>query len=84
MDGVDPMYLLRRLRRMYGEVNNYGLLVIAHDDAGEWFVPARINLLMGNERWHVDEVACPSFGNEFEALSPSHPRPATDYVDHAL
>ena len=83
MDMVHPVYLLRRLRRWNVEFNNDGLLVIAYD-AAKRFVPARINLLMGNQRWHVDEVARPSFGNEFEALSPPHPRPATDHVDHAL
>src|SRR5215207_9324693 len=84
MDSVDPGCLLRRLHRLYIEVNNDGLLIITHDDAGQRFVPARINLLMGNERRHIDEVARPTFGDEFEALSPPHPRAATDYVDHAL
>src|SRR5918994_1659953 len=84
MDMVYPVHLLRRLGSRNIEINNYRLLVIAHDDTGKWFVLARINLLMGNERWHVDEVARPSFGNEFKALSPPHPRPATYHVDHAL
>jgi hypothetical protein len=84
MGRVDPVYLFRRLHRLNIKVNDDGLLVIAHNDAGERFVLAGINLLMGNERWHVDEVAWPGFGNEFEALPPSHPRVATDYVDHAL
>jgi hypothetical protein len=39
---------------------------------------------MGNERWHVDKVARPSFGNEIKALSPPHPSPATYHEDHAL
>jgi hypothetical protein len=81
---VYPVHLLRRLGRRNIEINNDRLLVIAHGDTGKWFVVARINLLMGNERWHVDEVARPSFGNEFETLSPPHPRAATDHVDHAL
>src|SRR5215212_10648777 len=84
MDMVYPMHLLRRLGRRNIEINNDRLLVIAHDDTGKWFALVRINLLMGNERWHVDEVARPSFGNEFEVLSPPHPRPATYHVDHAL
>ena len=71
---VYPVHLLRRLGRRNIEINNDRLLVIAHDDTGKWFVLARINLLMGNERWHVDEVARPSFGNEFKVLSPPHPR----------
>jgi len=73
MDMVYPVHLLRRLGRRNIEINNDRLLVIAHDDTGKWFVLARINLLMGNEQWHVDEVARPSFGNEFKALSPPHP-----------
>ncbi len=84
MGRVDPAYLFRRLHRLNIEVNNDGLLVIAHDDAGERFVLAGINFLMGNERWHIDEVARSSLGNEFETLSPPHPRPATDYVNYAL
>src|SRR5215207_1719206 len=84
MDSVDPGCLLRRLHRLYIEVNNDGLLIITYHDAGQRFVTARINLLMGNERRHIDEVARPSFGYEFEVLSPPHPRTATDYVDHAL
>jgi hypothetical protein len=84
MGRVDPVYLFRRLHRLNIEVNNDGLLVIAHDDAGERFVLVGINFLMRNERWHIDEVARPTFGNEFEALSPPHPRAATDHVDYAL
>jgi hypothetical protein len=59
-------------------------LVASDHDASQRGSGFGINLLMGNERWHVDEVARPSFGNEFEALSPSHPRAATGYVDYAL
>ena len=84
MDMVYPVHLLRRLGRRNIEIDNDRLLVIAHGDTGKWFILACINLLMGNERWHVDEVARPSFGNEFETLSPPHPRAATDHVDHAL
>jgi hypothetical protein len=84
MDMVYPVDLLRRLGRRNIQIYNDRLLVIAHDDTGKWFVVARIDLLVGNERWHVDEVARPSFGNEFEALSPPHPRPAIYHVDHAL
>jgi hypothetical protein len=84
MDVVYPVHLLRRLGRRDVEIDNDRLLIIAHDDTAKGFVLARINLLMGNERWHVDEVARPSFGNEFKTLSPPHPRSATDHVDHAL
>ena len=74
MDMVYPVHLLRRLGWRDIEINYYRLLVIAHDDTGKWFILARINLLMGSERWHVDEVARPRFGNELEALPPPHPR----------
>ncbi len=84
MDLVYPVNLLQRLGRRDIEINHDRLLVIAHDDTAKWFVLARIDLLMGNERWHVDEVARPSFGNELEALPPPHPRPTTYHVDHAL
>ena len=84
MDIVDPRCLLRRFHWLYIEVNNDGLLIITHHDAGQRFVSARINLLMGNKRRYIDEVSRPSFGYVFEALSPPHPRMTTDYVDHAL
>src|SRR5919199_6908757 len=84
MDGVDPGCLLRRLRRLYIEVDDDRLLIITHDDAGERFVTAGINLLVGNERWYVDEVARPGLGNEFQAFSPPHPRTATYHIDHTL
>ena len=84
MDVIHPVDLLRRLGRWNVEVDDDRLLVVAHDDAGKGVVLTSIDLLMGDERRHVDEVPRPSFGNEFEALSPSHPRPATDYVDNAL
>jgi hypothetical protein len=70
MDVVHPVNLLRRLGRRNLEINYDRLLVTAHDDTGKRFVLARIDLLMGNERRHVDEVARPSFGNELEALPP--------------
>lgn len=84
MGRVDPMYLFWRLYRSNIEINYDGLLVIAHDNAGERFILACIDFLMGNKWWHIDEVARPSFSNEVEALSPPHPRAATYYVDHAL
>jgi hypothetical protein len=84
MDIVYPVDLLRRLGGWNVKVDDNSLLVAAHHDAGKRFVLARINLLMGYERGHVNEIALPSFGNEFEVLSPPHPRSATDHVDHAL
>ena len=84
MDMVYPVNFLRRLGRRDIEINHDRLLVITHDDTGKWFVLARIDLLMGSERWHVDEVARPRFGNELEALPPPHPRPTVYHVDHAL
>jgi hypothetical protein len=68
MDVVYPVHLLRRLGRRDIEIDNDRLLVIAYDDTAEGFILASINLLMGNERWHVDEVSRPSFGNEFKTL----------------
>ncbi len=84
MGRVDPVYFFRPLHRLNIKVNNDGLLVIAHDNAGERFALACINLLMGDKRWYIDEVARLSFGNEFEALSPPHPRAAINYVDYAF
>src|SRR5215212_8474940 len=84
MDMVYPVDLLWRLSGWNVEINNDRLLIITHHDAGQRFVPARINLLMGNERRHIDEVARPGFGYELEALSPPHPRPTVYHVDHAL
>ena len=84
MDNVDPVDLLRRLGGRNVEVDDNRLLVVPHDDAGKRFVLARINLLVGNERWYGDEVARSGFGDEFGAVSPPHPRVTTDQVDHAL
>src|SRR5215216_4566686 len=84
MDMVHPGDLLRRLGRWDVEVYDDRLLVVTYHDAGKRFVPARVDLLMGNERWHVDEVPRSSFGYEFQALSPPHPRSAADHVDDAL
>src|SRR5215212_3282517 len=84
MDRVNPADLLWRLDGRNVEVDDNRLLIITHDDAGQRFVPAGINLLMGNERRHIDEVARPSFSNEFQAFSPSHPRTATYHINHAL
>jgi hypothetical protein len=47
MDMVYPVNLLRRLGRRNIEIDNDRLLIIAHDDAGERFVLARIDLLRG-------------------------------------
>src|SRR5215213_10444843 len=84
MNMVYPVHLLRRLGRRDIEIDNDRLLVVAHDGTGKRFVLARIDLLMRNERRHVDEVARPSFGDELEALPPPHPRPTIYHVDHAL
>src|SRR5215213_3897689 len=73
MDMVYPVNLLRQLGRRDIEIDNDWLLVIAHHDTGERFVLARINLLMGNERWDVDEIPGPSFRDELKAL-PHHIR----------
>lgn len=48
MDMVYPLDLLRQLGSRNIEIDDDRLLVIAHDDTGERFVLARINLLGGS------------------------------------
>ena len=43
---------------------------------------ARVDLLVGHEGRHVDEVARARLGQVLEPLAPAHPRPAADHVDH--
>ena len=81
---VYPVHLLRRLGRRNIEINNDRLLLIAHDDTAEWFVVARINLLMENERWNVDEVARARFRDILQPFARAHARLALHHIDHAL
>jgi hypothetical protein len=74
MGGIHPVCLLGRFGRSDVEVDDDGFLIATNHDAGQRFVVVRIDLLMRDKRRHVDEVAGPGFGHEFEALSPPHPR----------
>ena len=57
VDRVDPVNLLRLFDRInVGDVHNDGLIIAAHENAFEGLVRTGVDLLMGHERWHIDEV----------------------------
>src|SRR5207302_1527760 len=74
MDRVDPRHVLGLLDRLDVEVDDDRLVVAAHQHAFERLVRARIDLLMRHEGWHIDEIAGPGLGHEFEVLAPAHAR----------
>ena len=84
MDRIDPGNLLRRLGRSNVEVDDDRLLAAANEDAAESLVSAGVNLLVGHERRHVDEISGPGLSHELQAITPAHPGPATDDINHAL
>src|SRR6185312_5152956 len=84
MDRVDPGDVFRPLRRLDVEIDDHGFIVGAHQHAFEHLVATGIDLLVRHVRRHVDEIAGPRFGDEFEMLAPAHARLSAQHVDHAL
>src|SRR5215470_471277 len=66
------------------EIHHDRLLVAAHDNAAQLLVVAGVELLVRHVRGDVDEVARAGLGGEFEPVTPAHPSPAAQDVDHAL
>src|SRR3954451_18806917 len=84
MDRVDPANLFRFFDRLDLEVDDDRLVVAAPQHAFEGFITRRVDLLVRHIGWHEDDVARPSLGNIFEAVAPTHPRPAFQHVNAAF
>jgi hypothetical protein len=84
VDVVDPADGLWLLDDRDVQVDHDRLLVAADQDALELLVGRGVDLLMGDERGHEDEVARPGLGGELQPLAPAHPSPALHHVDDAL
>ena len=72
------------LDRLDVEVDHDRLAAAAHQHAFQRLVGGGVDLLVRHVRRHVDEVARPGLGDEFQLLAPAHPRPALDHIDHAF
>jgi hypothetical protein len=71
-------------RRWAGRDDDDGFLAAAAQNAGQRLGVARVDLLVRHERRNVDEIAGACLRGEFQAITPLHPRPARDDIDHAL
>src|SRR5579863_7867994 len=54
------------------EIDHHRLLPATHEHAGQRRLVARVDLLMGDEGRHVDEIARASLGDEFKPVAPAH------------
>jgi hypothetical protein len=84
VDRVDPGHVFRLLHRLDVEVDHHRLVVAAHQHALQGLVGRGVDLLVRHVRRHIDEVAGPGLGGEFQLLAPAHPGAAADHIDHAL
>jgi hypothetical protein len=83
MARVEPDHLWL-LGRWDVQVHDDRLLAAAGNHAGERLVVSRVHLLVRNIGRNEDEVTWPRLRRELEALSPPHPGPTAQHVDHAL
>src|SRR3984885_13035672 len=81
---IDPAYRLGPLHRLYFEVVHQPGLPAARQNTVKLQVLAGIDLLVRNIGRHVDEIAGPGLGDEFEPISPAHACDAGNDIDHAL
>jgi hypothetical protein len=84
VDGIDPGHLLRRLCGSDVQVHDDGVLPAPNQNAAEGLVSAGIDLLMGDERRHVDEISRSRLRQKLQAITPAHPGAAADDVDDAF
>src|SRR5262245_30605840 len=81
---IYPVHLFRGLCWRNIHIDHDGLLTATRDHAVQHLAWAGIDLLMRHERWHIDKVARSCFRSEFEMLTPAHPCPPRDDVNHRL
>jgi hypothetical protein len=85
VDVVDPAHLFGiGFDSGQVEIDDDGFLVTAHHNAGQRHAGTGIDLLMGQVRRNIDEVARARLGGVFEPLAPPHPGATGDHVDHAF
>ena len=72
MDGVDPGDAFGFFYRVYVQVDDYGFVVAADQDAFQGFVRAGVDFLVGDVGGDEDEVAGAGFGDEFQFVAPAH------------
>ena len=66
------------------QVHDNGILPASDHHGLARLVCLRVNFLVRNERWDIDEVARPRFVAELQLLAPTHSGPAADDVQDCL
>src|SRR5438093_12220041 len=81
---VNPIDLFRRLSGFEIQIDDDRLLTAPDHHAAENISRARIDLLMGNERGNVNEIARASLGDKLQVLTPSTAPPAANHIENAF
>lgn len=81
---VDPVHTPRVFGDRDVEVDDYGLLVAANQDALKRLILAGVDLLVWHIGRHIDEIPGARFTDELELLAPAHSRFAGKDVDDAF
>src|SRR5262245_12929208 len=84
VDRVAPRHLLGLFHRLDIEIDDDGLVVASYQHTFERFARTGVDLLVGNERRHIDEIARSGLGSEFQPFAPAHACFAPHNVDDAL
>src|SRR5437867_5309852 len=84
VSGVNPIDLFRRLSGFEIQIDDDRLLTAPDHHAAENLSRARIDLLMGNERGNVNEIARASLGDKLQVLTPSNAPPAANHIENAF
>src|ERR1700740_3041160 len=66
MNRVDPVNLLGRFRGLDVEVDDDRVLAASNQNAGQRLAAAGVDLLVGDERGHIDEIARAGLGAELK------------------
>src|SRR5215472_1727756 len=84
VSGVHPIDRFWRLGRLEVQIHDDRLLPAADHHHTEGVGLARIDLLVGNERGNVNEIARPCLGDKLEAFTPSDAPSAANHIEDVL
>ena len=82
--GINPGDFFRRLGRCDVQIHNHRILPTSDQHTLERLVAARVDFLVRNVRWDIDEITRSGFGNVFQSLAPPHARSTLHDEDDTL
>ena len=75
---------VRRFRALHFKIDHNRILPAADHHSFARFIGFRVNFLMRNEGWNVDEIARSRFAGEFEGVAPAHTSAPLNNVENGF